>query len=246
MNTSQRHDDTGHATGQHGQGAPHGHGPGYGPPPAGPDVDPQQLFTQEYWDDRYSGQPVWSGDPNPLLVRYAAGLTPGTALDIGSGEGADVIWLATQGWHVTGADISPVALRRSAGLAAQAGPAVAARITWQQADLLSWPPPEGHFDLISAQFVHLPRRERESLHRRLAAAVRPGGTLLVVGHHPSDLQTGHRPQLPDMFATGEEMATVLDAAAWNIETSQPAREATFPDGETYTIHDAVLRAVRRT
>jgi len=224
----------------------HGHGPGYGPPPTGPGADPSQWFTQKYWDERYSGEPIWSGDPNPLLVSYAAGLAPGTALDVGSGEGADVIWLATQGWHVTGADISPVVLRRAAGLAAQAGPAVTERITWQQADLLSWQPPGGHFDLVSAQFIHLPRAERESLHRRLAAAVRPGGTLLVVSHHPSDLEIGQRPQLPEMFATGEEMATVLDPAGWSIKTSEPGRQATFPDGGTYTIHDAVLRAVRRT
>jgi SAM-dependent methyltransferase len=236
MNTSQH---------QHNSGHQHGHGPGYGPPPTGPDADPSQWFTQEYWDDRYSGESIWSGHPNPLLVRYAAGLAPGTALDVGSGEGADVIWLATQGWHVTGADISPVVLRRAAGLAAQAGPAVTARITWQQADLLSWEPPDAHFDLISAQFIHLPRRERESLHRRLAAAVRPGGTLLAVSHHPSDLEIGQRPQLPEMFATAEEMSAVLDPAGWSIETSEPGRQATFPDGETYTIHDAVLRAVRR-
>jgi hypothetical protein len=243
--TNQRHNHPDHAAHQHGQNHQHGHGPGYGPPPTGPDADPKQWFTQEYWDDRYSGEPVWSGNPNPLLVRYAAELTPGTALDMGSGEGADVIWLATRGWTVSGADISPVALRRSAQAAAQAGPAIAGRITWQQADLLSWAPPPGQFDLVSAQFIHLPRHERESLHRRLAAAVRPGGTLLVVSHHPSDLGTGHRPDLPDMFATGEEMATVLDPAEWIIETGQPQRQATFPDGETYIIHDAVLRAVRR-
>jgi SAM-dependent methyltransferase len=209
------------------------------------DADPEQFYRQEYWDERYSAEPVWSGHPNPLLVRYAAGLTPGTALDVGSGEGADVIWLATQGWNITGADISPVALRRSAELAGRAGPGIAARITWQQADLLTWQPPGHHFDLVSAQFIQLPRSERESLHRRLAAAVRPGGTLLVVSHHPSDLEIGHRPQLPEMFATAEEMATVLDPAGWDIETGDPQRQATFPDGETCTIRDAVLRAVRR-
>jgi SAM-dependent methyltransferase len=215
--------------------------PGHGPHD---DTDPSRLFSQEYWDERYSGAPVWSGNPNSLLVRYASELTPGTALDVGSGEGGDVIWLATQGWTVTGADISPVVLRRSAEAAAQAGPDIAARITWRQADLLSWQPPEQRFDLVSAQFVHLPRREREDLHRRLAAAVRPGGTLLVASHHPSDLDTGHRPNLPEMFATPDEMASVLDPAQWSVETSEPAREAIFPDGWTGTIHDAVLRAVR--
>jgi SAM-dependent methyltransferase len=210
-----------------------------------PAVDPGQWFSQEFWDERYSGPPVWSGEPNPLLVRYAAGLAPGLALDVGSGEGADVLWLASHGWKAVGADVSPVALRRSAGLVERAGREIAARISWQQADVLSWQPPERHFDLVSVQFMHLPGRERESLHRRLAAAVRPGGTFLVVGHHPADMGTMNRPYLPGMFATGEEMATVLDPVEWAIETGDPERQATDSDGTVVTIRDAVLRAVRR-
>jgi SAM-dependent methyltransferase len=210
-----------------------------------PDMDPAQLLSQEYWDDRYGGDPVWSGNPNPLLVRYAAELPPGTALDVGSGEGADVLWLASRGWTVTGADISPVALRRSAELAGRAGAAIAARIRWQQADVLTWVPPEQRFDLVSAQYVHLPTAARESLHRRLAAAVRPGGRLLVVSHHPADLDTIPHPVPRDMFATAEEMATVLDPGEWAIETGAPHRQAPGPEGTLVTMRDAVLRAVRR-
>jgi SAM-dependent methyltransferase len=209
-----------------------------------PDMDPAQLLSQEYWDQRYGGDPVWSGNPNPTLVRYAADLPPGTALDLGSGEGADVLWLASRGWTVTGADISPVALRRSAELAGRAGAQIAARIRWQQADALTWAPPEQRFDLVCAQFLHLPTAARESLHRRLAAAVRPGGTLLVVGHHPADLDTVPRPFPRELFATGEEMATVLDPAEWAIETGAPQRRAAGPDGTLVTLRDALLRAVR--
>ena len=60
---------------------------------------------------------------------------PGTALDVGSGEGADAIWLAKAGWRVTALDISPVALERAADHAAEAGPEVAGRITWRHADV---------------------------------------------------------------------------------------------------------------
>jgi SAM-dependent methyltransferase len=180
-----------------------------------------------------------------LLVRYAAELAPGIALDVGSGEGADVLWLASRGWTVVGADVSPVALRRSAGRAERAGHEIAACISWQQADVLSWQPPERRFDLVSVQFLHLPGDERESVHRRLAAAVRPGGTFLVVGHHPLDLDTMHRPYPPDMFATGEEMAAVLDPAEWAVDTADPARQATDTDGTVVTLRDAVLCAIRR-
>lgn len=77
----------------------------------------------------------------PQLVTEAAGLTPGTALDVGCGEGGDAMWLAERGWQVTAVDISATALQRAATLAAQAGPDVSGRITWRQADLTSKAPP---------------------------------------------------------------------------------------------------------
>ena len=210
--------------------------------------DVTALFTPEFWDERYrSADTIWSGNPNPRLVEHVADLPPGTALDVGSGEGADAIWLAARGWHVTGIDVSPVALDRAAKRAAEVGTDVAARITWQQADILSWAPAQREFDLVSAQFMHLPSAARESLHRRLAAAVRPGGTLLIVGHHPSDLETTiGRWDLPDLFFTADEIAAILDPSDWEITVAgAPERQATDPDGRPVTVRDAVLRAQRR-
>jgi thioredoxin reductase/2-polyprenyl-3-methyl-5-hydroxy-6-metoxy-1,4-benzoquinol methylase len=207
-----------------------------------------QLLTREFWDERYaSTDRVWSGNPNPHLVSTATGLTPATALDVGSGEGGDAIWLAAQGWQVTGVDVSPVALQRAARHAAEAGEAVAQRITWQPADVLNWDPGAQRYDLVSAQFVHLPQPGLTTLHRRLAAAVRPGGTLLIVGHHPSDLETSlRRPNLPELMFTAEQVAANLDPREWEIVgAAAPPRQATDPEGRQITIHDAVLRAVRR-
>ena len=211
------------------------------------DFDPAVLVTQEFWEARYgSADQIWSGNPNQRLVEHVAELAPGTALDVGCGEGADAIWLASRGWRVTGIDVSTVALARAARCAAEAGAAVAGRITWQQADILSWDPAPLQFDLISAQFIHLPTPARESLHGRLAAAVRPGGTLLIVGHHPADLGTTMgRPNLPDFFFTAEQIAATLAPDAWQIVVAgAPERQATDPDGRPITIRDAVLRAQR--
>ncbi len=212
------------------------------------DTDPSAFFTQEFWDERYSSAPmIWSGNPNIRLVEQASGLTPGAALDVGSGEGADAIWLASLGWRVTGVDVSTVALERSAMRAAEAGAETAGRITWKQADILTWEPTPKQFDLVSAQFMQLPGPERESLHRRLAAAVRPGGSLLVVGHHPSDMETSvRRPKVRDLFFTAEQIAEILNPAEWEIITAgAPARETTDPEGRTVTIHDTVFHAMRR-
>jgi SAM-dependent methyltransferase len=154
-----------------------------------PDITIQ--FSREFWDDRYqSADQLWSGQPNPQLVAQTADLAPGNALDVGCGEGADAIWLASQGWTVTAVDISVVALDRAAAHAAARGEEIARRISWLQGDLLSWDPGSQQFDLVSAQFMYLPEAGLRSLHRRLAAAVRPGGTLLIVLHHPDSMHAG--------------------------------------------------------
>ncbi|SDR82587.1 Thiopurine S-methyltransferase (TPMT) [Paraoerskovia marina] len=200
----------------------------------------------EFWDERYRSAPaVWSGRPNPRLVEHAGDLAPGRALDVGCGEGADVLWLAERGWQVTGVDLSQVALDRAAGHVAQAGPDVAARATWERVDLLEWSPSET-YDLVNVQFMHLPTPTLRSVHRRLAAAVRPGGTLLIVGHHPSDREVGfERPRIAEMLFMPAAVAESL-GTGWEIMTAAAApREATNPDGEVVTIHDTVVRAVRR-
>jgi SAM-dependent methyltransferase len=210
-------------------------------------ADSTEMFTEAFWDERYrSGATTWSGNPNPHLVDQVAGLAPGRALDIGSGDGADAIWLAQRGWQVTGADVSNVALAMSAERAATAGPEVAERITWEQADFLSWDPAPRRFDLVSAQFMHLPAEAFAALYRRLTPAVRPGGTILVVLHHPSDLATsvgrwGHE----EMFRTPDEVIDVL-GPEWEIElAAAPRREGIDPDGQPVAIRDTLVRAVKR-
>ncbi|MEU4692672.1 bifunctional NAD(P)/FAD-dependent oxidoreductase/class I SAM-dependent methyltransferase [Actinoplanes sp. NPDC023714] len=204
------------------------------------------IFEEDAWEERYRGRDaVWSGNPNPQLVADVADLPAGRALDVGCGEGADAVWLAQRGWQVTAVDIATVALGRAAGHAASAG--VADRITFRHADLRAEAPDAGSYDLVSAQFMHLPPQERRELWANLAAAVAPGGTLLIVGHHPSDLATFvGRMHFPDMLFTGEEIAATLDPAQWEVTAAEtrprPGKDAA---GREITIHDAVLVARRR-
>ncbi|MDQ6642388.1 MAG: class I SAM-dependent methyltransferase [Actinomycetota bacterium] len=203
-----------------------------------------EMFTEAFWDERYrSGATSWSGNPNPHLVEQIDDLEPGLALDVGSGDGADAIWLAGRGWQVTAADVSTVALGLGAERARAVGAEIADGITWHQADFFSWVPSPQRFDLVSAQFMHLPAPALETLHRRLAAAVRPGGTLLIVMHHPSDLKTsvgrwGHE----EMFRTPQQIVANL-GSDWDIVlAAAPEREGVDPDGQPVTIRDAVVRA----
>lgn len=195
------------------------------------------MSTADTWDERYSSsERIWSGRPNPQLVAEATGLPPGRALDVGCGEGGDAIWLAEQGWHVVGVDVSQVALDRAASHA----PELAGRITWQQADLVHEPPEPDSFDLVTAHYMHLPPGPRARMFAGLVAAVRSGGTLLLVGHDAREVHVGPgRHQGPEVYFTAEELTGLL-GDDWQVEVSEMR---TRPAGDPHG-HDLVFRARR--
>lgn len=206
-----------------------------------------QPFGRRYWEERYAA-PVstWSGEANPVLVAEAALLPPGRALDVGSGEGADALWLASRGWRVTGIDIAMNALNKARARAESTDPDAAARIAWQQRDLTVWSPEPRSYDLVSSQFMHLSDPTRTMLFRSLAAAVAPGGTLLIVGHDASDLDSGaHRPHFPALMFGVEDVLAAIEGEQLRVEVAESrARQATVADGSTTTVRDVVVKAIR--
>ncbi|HEY6800755.1 MAG TPA: class I SAM-dependent methyltransferase [Agromyces sp.] len=206
------------------------------------ETEAQEMFEAPSWEERYSGeQKVWSGNPNPQLVAEASGLTPGTALDVGCGEGGDVIWLAQQGWWVTGADFSANGLARAAQHAAEAG--VADRTDWWQVDARTFAADGRSYDLVTTHFLHPPDGGMVEVTRRLTEAVAPGGHLLVVGHAPSGvfthLSTSHRNA---MFLAEELLPALPDDFEALVVEQRPRRMVR--DGEPIEVEDATLLARR--
>jgi len=200
------------------------------------------------WDEHYNShdRQRWSGKPNGVLVTEMAEATPGRALDAGCGEGADAIWLAERGWQVAAIDISEVALERGRQKAGDLETAIAQKITWQQADLTEWQPSVSSFDLVSVHFMHLPVGQRAEVYQRLADSVAPEGVLLIVGHHPSDLETTARRKAdPEPLFTAGQLVDEL-GDGWTI-LAQETRPRVESDrvGESITVHDAVLVARRK-
>jgi SAM-dependent methyltransferase len=202
------------------------------------------MFTREFWDERYSSSArIWSGRPNPRLVEHVSALTPGAAIDVGCGEGADAVWLATQGWEVTGVDVSEVALERALQHAVEAG--VGDRTSWRQVDLVAGEQLPGSADLVSVQFLHLPSSVFAQVYAGIVATVRPGGRLLVVGHHPDDAQTGLRNErLAHLLFTPDAVTALLDNR-WDIEVSDAPTRQVESDGRPVTVTDTVVLASRR-
>ena len=201
-----------------------------------------------FWETRYAeSEQIWSGKPNQALVTTVATLQPGRTLDLGCGEGGDSVWLAEQGWQVTAIDIAANAIARARDeTAARRIPD--GRITWIIGDLACWQPTET-YELVSACFLHSPVDfPRTAVLRRAAAAIVPGGHLLVVGHAESPPWSDAQDQAHHRFLDPpEEIAALqLDGAAWEAVVSDVRpRQGTGPDGEQATWHDTVVLLRRR-
>lgn len=192
------------------------------------------------WDQRYAGDElVWKAEPNRFLVAETTGLAPGRALDLACGEGRNAVWLASQGWDTTGVDFSSVGLHKAARLAADRG----VTVNWVQADVTTWIPPAGEFELVIVFYLHLPPDQRIDLHHRAAAALAPGGTILVVGHDLANLADGHGgPQDPTILLNADDVRG--DLTGLEIKRAEQVRRIVETDNGTRTAIDTLVRATR--
>ena len=210
-------------------------------------TDPTEFWEARYITNRDETGHVWSGHVNEAVAREVTGLPPGTALELGAGEGGDALWLASQGWTVTAIDISATALAVGAAKAAEMG--LVERIDWVQADLASWHP-SSEFDLVTAAFLHSPvELPRDEILRRAATAVAPGGRLLVVGHGAfppgSTHAEEHGHDAPPLPTPDDVLESLQLPDGWVVETNALVdRPVTWRDGTAVTLVDTVLRMRR--
>ena len=205
-----------------------------------------ETFDRNSWERRWaqvlreSPEKLASRPPSAHLLAEVGDLPPGLALDAGCGHGSEAIWLATSGWRVTAVDFSATALEYGRSTAQAVGGDVAERIEWVEGDLATWTPPPGRFDLVSCLYVHVAGSVTEMV-SRLASGVAPGGTLLLVGHRPTDPATGApTPAAGQVQVSVAEAVQALDSTMWQIVVAEQRPRAAAGTGV-----DAVVRAVRR-
>jgi 2-polyprenyl-3-methyl-5-hydroxy-6-metoxy-1,4-benzoquinol methylase len=191
---------------------------------------------------------MWSGRVNSVISEIASTLTPGTALDLGCGEGGDAVWLAEQGWQVTGVDISPTAVKRGTEAAKERG-ITSPKLNLIAADLGEWHP-DGQFDLVTCSFLHSFGSEfnRDKILAAATGFVAPGGHMLITAH------AAPLPWMnPEMAAAHEFPSPVselqvlgVDEKDWQILIAETrTREATGPDGTSGVVTDSVVLLKRR-
>lgn len=179
-------------------------------------------MDSEAWNERYRAATVWSGQPNEALVAHVPdrpAREPGasapearpTALDLGCGEGADALWLASRGWSVVGVDWAGVALDRARSAAAESG--LDAR--FEEGDVtdrafLSGLSATGTFDLVTVGFLHPEPEDRATMFAHLAGLVAPGGNLFVLAHDPEHGDRGLPGPPPHRLLSPDAIVGLLD------------------------------------
>jgi thioredoxin reductase/SAM-dependent methyltransferase len=218
-------------------------------------VEARRRRRNAHWEERYaSDERFWSGHVNATFADVAAALSPGTALEIGCGEGADAVWLAERGWQVTAVDVSETAVAR--GRAAAHERRLDDRVRFVVADA-GEAASEGTFDLVASSFLHSwePDFPRIAVLRSAAERVAPGGHLLVVSHaarppwarEENDGAPDCSHQGAPLLGPTQELDLLgLDASEWTTVVAEVRqRPATSPTGESAMLDDGVL-LLRRT
>src|SRR5262249_5832235 len=119
--------------------------------------------------------PTFSVKPNEFLVEMAKGRKPGTALDVGMGQGRNAIWLAQQGWDVTGFDPAEKAVALAQETARKLGVHFKAEVKGME----DFDFGERRWDMIVLSYVGV-RADMANVFQR---ALKPGGVLVIQAFH---------------------------------------------------------------
>jgi SAM-dependent methyltransferase len=152
------------------------------------------------WNGRFAGDEYLFGtEPNAWLKEHAGAWPPGgRVLCVADGEGRNSVWLARQGFVVDAFDIAEAGVAKARRLAQQQG--VAVNYAVADCDRYAWP--LGACDGVAAIFIQFADpAQRERLFAHMAASLKPGGTLVLQGYTPKQLEyrTGGPPYASHLY-----------------------------------------------
>lgn len=155
----------------------------------------------EMWNGRYQSEDFLFGRVSNAFLKSQADLfKPGQrVLAVADGDGRNSCFMASLGADVTALDFSPVALEKSKLLAAEMGVSV----THGLQDMYDWQVEPGTWDMVVAIFIQFaPPDKRGPIFANLAAALKPGGLLIMQGYRPEQIEykTGGPPQAENMYS----------------------------------------------
>jgi SAM-dependent methyltransferase len=164
------------------------------------------------WEGRYAAPEYIFGRAPNYFIAFCKPLLPasGKALAIADGEGRNGVWLALQGLETLSIDFSPTAQKKAAVLAQESG----ATLSFELADVHSWPYPAETYDVVAEIFTQFSDPgQRRAKWDGMKRALKSGGLLIIQGYTPKQLDygTGGPKQLDHLY-TRELLET--EFAGW--------------------------------
>lgn len=156
------------------------------------------------WDAVFMTSQTLNREPNRWLVSAVKDVTPGRALDVGIGQGRNAVFLAKQGWTVTGIDIAGEGMRLAREQAAAAG----VKIDTVYASDADYDFGRGQWDLVA--FIYMPVR---GFPKKVYEGLRPGGLVVAeaFGNAGDPARAGQ-----DVYYGSGEMRRLFEAAGFEI------------------------------
>jgi SAM-dependent methyltransferase len=145
-------------------------------------------------------KPRFNTNANAFLVRMVSDRKPGTALDVGMGQGRNAIWLAQRGWNVTGFDPAEKAVALALQNASKAG----VKLTTAIKGVEDFDFGESKWDLIVLSYVGA-----RDMSDKVQRALRPGGIIVLEAFH-RDATRGRPIGSGVVFDSGELPALFRD------------------------------------
>lgn len=179
---------------------------------------------KEFWNERYSeNEYVYGEDPNEYFKKSLSKLKTGSILLPCDGEGRNAVYAATQHWEVTAFDQSEEAKRKALQLATKKK----VKFDFQIADAEDFDYGEDKYDAIALIYAHFSEDLRKKVHSSAVKALKEGGTLILEGFNPNqiDLKSGG-PKDEKMLFTKEMIEsdfkelTTIELNSLNIELNE--------------------------
>jgi SAM-dependent methyltransferase len=170
------------------------------------------------WDERYDHERYYYGEePNAFIATHLPTLPKGTALFLGEGEGRNAVYAAGLGHRVLAVDSSEVGRRKALALAAARNVTLEYRCADVLADDWSTDPwNKRPWNLVVLCFAHLAPADAIAMHARVAAALAPGGTLLLSSFSKAQLgRTSGGPPRLEWLHDLEELRAQFPGLAWD-------------------------------
>lgn len=161
------------------------------------------MSMKERWDERYDREMyIYGKAPTEFLKTKINALKKGKALVLAMGEGRNAVYLAENGFDVTGVDISEVAIEKCKKLAQEKNTTVNTIV----ADLTNYDFGKAQYDLVTNFYYYDP-----SIFPQVIAALKPGGMFIFqqfsVDHLKYREKSGFGPRTLDYLVKPNELLT---------------------------------------